>query len=254
MRITIVTGADGASFVHALAGQLDPDDELAVIAPTVRGHVSAGLQASPDLDGLLSSTTTQTYAVADALDAVEFTPAWQRATDQAIAARLVRTQLLATGASLTDTTIATAVRAALPYRLLPVCEERAEFRIVHGTDNPRAIHIDEYLTAPSTYEATQLLLVADQISVSPAVSETLDATDVLVLGPSSRTLAIDPVLRTPGFLELIGDELPVLVVEHEDTTPAELVRVAGVRQPDPGRARSVPKSAQTVVQIARASA
>ncbi len=166
MRITIVTGADGAPFVHELAAMLEASDELTVIAPTVRGHLAAGLQASPDLDGLLSPTTTPTYAVADALDSVQFTPRWQRASDQSTAARLVRTQLLATGAALTDATLAAAMRASLPYRLLPMCDGRAEFRVVIGTDDPRAIHIDEYLADPSSHEPTQLLLVADGISTS----------------------------------------------------------------------------------------
>ncbi|GAA3514246.1 hypothetical protein GCM10022234_06360 [Aeromicrobium panaciterrae] len=254
MRITMVAGADAAPFVHDLVALLDPADELTVIAPTVRRHVSAGLEASPDLDGLLTPGGEPTYAVADALAAVEYVPTWQRASDQVVAARLVRTQLVTTGASLTDVTIAAAIRGSLPYRLLPVCDERAELRVVVGSDEPRAIHVGEYLAEPTSYEATQLLLVADKIAVSSAVTQTLTDTDVLVLGPSSRTLVIDPVLRTPGFLELIADELPVLVVDHEDTVPAELVRVAGLRQPDPGRSRSVPRNAATMLQIAQVSA
>ncbi len=254
MRITIVTGADGAPFLLDFAAQLGAEDELTVIAPTVRGQISAGLQASPDLDELLVAPSASTYAVAEALEAVGYAQPWQRTSDQAVAARLIRTDLTATGVSLTDATTAAAVRAALPYRLLPMCEQRAELRVVVGTDDPRAIHVDEYLADPASYEATQLLLVADQIAVSPAVSQALAETDVLVLGPSSRTLAIDPVLRTPGFLDGVSDELPVLVVEHEDTTPAELVRVAGLREPDPGRARSVPRDAKVVAQIARVSA
>ena len=38
MRITVIVGADGAPFVHELAGRLEPGDELTVVAPTVRGH------------------------------------------------------------------------------------------------------------------------------------------------------------------------------------------------------------------------
>ncbi len=97
MRILLVVGADGAPFAHELGQLLEPDDELTVVAPTVRGHVAAGLQASPDLDGLLTPTTPATYAVADALEAVGYTPTWQRASDQAVAARLVRTELVADG-------------------------------------------------------------------------------------------------------------------------------------------------------------
>ena len=251
MRILLVVGADGAPFAHELGELLEPDDELTVVAPTVRGHVAAGLQASPDLDGLLTPTTPATYAVADALEAVGYTPRWQRASDQAVAARLLRTELVTTGTALTDATVAAGIRAALPYRLLPMCEDRAEFRVVVGTDEPRAIPVDEYLADPEAHEATQLLLIADQISASSAVSQALVECDALVLGPSSRTLAIDPVLRTPGFRDLVDDELPVLVVDHEDSAPDELVRVAGLREADPGRPEPVPADAGAVLDRAR---
>lgn len=253
MRLTLVLGADGAAFAHHLAALLEPSDELTVVAPVVRGHISAGLQASPDLDALLApSTAGATYAVADSLELVGFTPRWQRANDQAIATRLVRTDLTMSGTSLTDATIAAAIRAALPYRLLPMCEERAEFRVVVGADDPRAIHVDEYLDDPAIHLATQLLLVADQISISSSVSQALLDADALVLGPSSRTLAIDPILRTPGFLDLVDDDLPVLVVDHDDSTPTELVTVAGMQQPDPGRAEHVASDAAAVLDAARA--
>ncbi len=132
-----------------------------------------------------------------------------------------------------------------------MCEDRAEFRVVVGPDEPRAIPVDEYLADPAAHEPTQLLLVADQISVSSAVSSAVLGCDVLVLGPSSRTLAIDPVLRTPGFRDLVSGDLPVLVVDHEDSAPAELVRVAGLRETDPGRAESVPADAGAVLDRAR---
>lgn len=251
MRILLVVGADGTPFARELGGLLDSGDELIVVAPTVRGHVAAGLQASPDLDGLLSPPISPTHAVADALESVGYSPRWQRPSDQDVAARLIRTELLATGTALTDATIAAGVRAALPYRLLPVCENRAEFRVVIGSDEPRAIPVDEYLDDPAAHDATQLLLIADQISVSSAVSQALLDADVLVLGPSSRTLAIDPVLRTPGFLDLVDADLPVLVVEHDDTAPADLVRVAGLRETDPGNAEPIKADVTAVLDRAR---
>jgi 2-phospho-L-lactate transferase/gluconeogenesis factor (CofD/UPF0052 family) len=206
--------------------------------------------ASPDLDALLVAGTA-TFSVADSLESIGYVPRWQRASDQETAARLVRTDLVMNGTSLTDATIAAASRAALPYRLLPMCEDRAEFRVVVGSDDPRAIHVDEYLADPTGHEVTQLLLVAEGISISTAVSQALIDSDLLVLGPSSRTLVIDPVLRTPGFLDLIGEDLPVLVVDHADTAPVDLVRAAGLSQPDPGHAEQVPADAEAVLALAR---
>ena len=68
MRITLITGADGASFAHALAAQLEPSDELTVVAPTVSDHWSTWLKACPDLDALLDPPgTRRTFEVADQL-------------------------------------------------------------------------------------------------------------------------------------------------------------------------------------------
>lgn len=251
MRITLITGADGASFAHDLATSLKPGDELTVIAPTVSDHWSTWLKASPDLDALLDPPgTAQTFGVADQLRTIGYSPAWQRASDQHVASRLVRTELLGTGYSLTDASIAAATRAGVGYRLLPVSDDRAELHVVVGPE-PHAIHVREYLHEPDVHEPTETVLVAEAWSASETVLNTLGATDVLVLGPSSRTVSIDPVLRAPGFLDAVADDLPVLVVEHVDPAPEALVRVAGLREADPGAAQSVPADPAAVAALAR---
>jgi 2-phospho-L-lactate transferase/gluconeogenesis factor (CofD/UPF0052 family) len=251
MRITLITGADGASFAHDLATALAPG-ELTVVAPTVRDHWSAWLKACPDLDALLSPPgTAQTFAVADQLRAIQYSPEWQRTSDQTVAHRLVRSELIGTGYSLSDATLAAAIRAGLPYRLLPMSDERAELHVVAGGDEPQAVHIGEYLADPGAHVPTETVLVAESWSVSPAVEAVLWQTDVLVLGPSSRTLAIDPVLRTPGLLDAVPDALPVLVVDHTDPAPPDLVGVAGLRADNPGSAEPVAADPAAVVRRAR---
>ncbi|MCW2830976.1 MAG: hypothetical protein JWP31_1668 [Aeromicrobium sp.] len=251
MRITLISGADGVPFVHELATALSADDELTVIAPTVRDHWSAWLKACPDLDALLTQPgTPTTHAVADQLKAIDYSPAWQRTSDQDVATRLVRTELIGTGFALTDATMAAATRAKLPYRLVPMSDDRAELHVVVGGDEPRAIHIAQYLAEPSAHEPTETLLVAETWAVSPAAAAAVQSADVVVLGPSSRTLAIDPVLRTPGLLDALPCTTPVLVVEHDDTAPADLIRVAGVRQDDPGLPERVPSDVRAVLELA----
>jgi 2-phospho-L-lactate transferase/gluconeogenesis factor (CofD/UPF0052 family) len=251
MRITLVTGADGASFAHELAAALGPAGELTVVAPTVRDHWSAWLKACPDLDALLSPPHVEaTFAVADQLRAIDYSPAWQRTSDQTVATRLVRTELLGTGYSLSQATLAAASRAGLGYRLLPMSDDRAELHVVDG-DEPRAVHVGEYLADPGAFTPTETVLVAEAWSVSPAVATQLRESDVVVLGPSSRTLAIDPVLRTPALLDAVSPTVPVLVVDHGDTAPADLVRVAGLRADDPGAAEPVAASVSAVVERIR---
>lgn len=252
MRITLISGADGASFAHDLADALGPDDDLTVIAPTVRDHWSAWLKACPDLDALLSPPgTPDTFAVADQLRSIDYSPAWQRTSDRTVAHRLVRSELLGTGYSLSDATLAAASRGGLPFRLLPMSDDRAELHVVVGGDTPRAIHVGEYLADPAAHDPSETVLVAESWRVSPSVVTQLADTDVLVLGPSSRTLAIDPVLRTPSLVDALPVGRPVLVVDHVDAAPADLVRVAGLREPDPVGAEAVGSEAAAVADRAR---
>ena len=252
MRITLISGADGASFVHELAAAVGPGDELTVVAPIVRDHWSAWLKACPDLDALLTPPgVAPTFGVADQLRSIDYSPAWQRASDQVVATRLVRTELIGTGYSLSQATLAAASRAGLGYRLLPMSDDRAELHVVVGDEQPRAVHVEEYLADPSAHVPSETVLVAEAWTVSSAVADELRDSDVVVLGPSSRTLAIDPVLRTPGLLDALGAQVPVLVVEHADTAPPALVTAAGLRESDPGRAHPVPADAPAVAARAK---
>lgn len=250
MRITLITGSDGATFARELATSLPAGDELTVVAPTTRDHWSAWLKACPDLDGLLTpSDVVPTFAVADQLRAIEYSPAWQRTSDQTVASRLVRTELIGTGYSLSQATLAAATRAGLPYRLLPMSDDRAEMHVVVAGDEPRAVHVEEYLASPGTFDPTETVLVAEAWTVSPAVATQLAQTDVLVIGPSSRTLAVDPVLRTPSLVESLSASARVVVVDHDDTAPADLVRAAGLRADDPAGAEHVPADVAAVVAL-----
>jgi LPPG:FO 2-phospho-L-lactate transferase len=252
MRLTIVLDGDGAPFAHALAALLEPADELTVVVPTVRDRWVTGLKASPDLDALLGAAepAAATHGVADELHALGYSPAWQRPTDAEVAGRLVRTELLGAGYTLTDATAATVRRRGLPFRVLPMSDDRAELHVVvTEADGPRAVHVEEYLADPAAHEVDDVVLVAGTWGIGPEADAALTGSDVLVLGPASRTLAIDPVLRTPGLGSLA--DAAVLVVDHDDTAPPDLVRAAGLREADPRRAEQVPADPAAVVARAR---
>lgn len=253
MRILLVVGADGAPFAHALAGRLEPGDELTVVAPTMRDRWAAGLKVCPDLDALLAVPgAAQSHAVADELIAIGYSPGWHRPSDSDVAGQLIRTELLGAGYTLTEATTATAARRDIGFTVLPASDDRAELHVVvPDAEGVRAVHIAEILADPDAYDMQDLVLVAETWSVSDAVRAAIGSSDVVILGPSSRTLAIDPVLRAPGTLDAFRDDLPVLVVEHEDSAPPELVRVAGLREADPGRPEPVPADAGAVLDRAR---
>ncbi|MBC7632017.1 2-phospho-L-lactate transferase CofD family protein [Aeromicrobium sp.] len=253
MRITLIVGADAAPFARGLAAGLTPDETLTVIAPVVRDRWLTGLKSCPDLDGLLGvGDAPPTHGVADELVHLGYSRSTQRRTDADIAVQLIRTELLGAGYSLTEATAATARRRSLGFALLPSSDDRAELNVVVvGADGPHAIHVEELLEAPGDHDVQDVVLVAEAWSVSSAARADLEATDLVVLGPSSRTLAIDPVLRTPGLLDLIDPSTPVLVVQHRDEAPPALIRAAGLSEPDPGSPETVPAEVAAVLARAR---
>lgn len=233
MRVTVLTGADGAPFVRALSDLLDDDDELIVVVPVSRDSWTHGLKRCPDLDGLLAAFddgAPETSAVSQRLADFALFSATRSSGDRAIAAQLVRTELLQAGYGLSDVTTAMVTRLGLPLRLVPVSDDRVEQHVVVSADGgARAVHIDDHLAAPAA--ASGMLLVADGWSATDAAVEAVSTSDVVVLGPSSPLLALGPLLESPTLHRAVSQHPQVLRVEAPETAPPALAAVAPVELP-----------------------
>jgi LPPG:FO 2-phospho-L-lactate transferase len=206
MRIVLLTDGSGAGPAHRLATLLADGERLDVVVPVTRDHWAHGLKSCPDVDAFLdhARTADSTFAVADELAAVGFSPAWMRPSDTDVARRIVRTELLQAGYSLGDATRAMATRASLPFGLHPASDDRAELHVViDDPDGRRAVHVAEFLADPSAHPAVDATVVATSWELSPAVRELLADADVVVLGPSTPVLSVDPLLVTPGLREAL---------------------------------------------------
>jgi LPPG:FO 2-phospho-L-lactate transferase len=241
MRIVLLTDGSGAGLAHDLAEQLEHGDALDVIAPVTRDMWANGLKCCPDLDAFLTlPRTAPTFAVADALAAVGFSPSWMRPSDSDIAVQIVRTELLQAGYTLTDATTAMSARASLPFRLLPVSDDRAELHVVvDEPDGRRALHVEEYLTRPHPPRPVGITIVARTWVASTNVGVVLDTADAIVLGPSSPVVALGPLLAAPGLRDHLSG--PVLEVErdaHETTSLDDLADLAPPSLPPATRVRN----------------
>ncbi len=229
MRIAFLAGGDGRDLAQALAGGLGADDTLDVIVPVTRDHWAHGLKRCPDVDAFLAhargAVSAPTFAVADELSAVGFTPSWMRPSDADIARQIVRTELLQAGYTLGAATAAMAARASLPFGLLPVSDDRAELHVVvEDPDGRRAVHVEEYLADRSAHRPVDATIVTTTWTVSAEVRDVVAAADVVVLGPSSPVLALDPLLAAPGLRDIIT--APLLGVERDAPEPAGLGALA----------------------------
>ena len=229
MRIVLLTDGDGSDLAHGLTTLLTDDDTLDVVVPVTRDHWTHGLKCCPDIDAFLAlprgDVSAPTFAVADELAAVGFSPTWVRPSDAEIARQIQRTELLHAGYSLGDATKAMAARASSPFGLLPASDDRAELHVV--VEEPagrRAVHVAEYLADPRAHRAVEATIVTTSWEVSAAVREVVSDADVIVLGPSSPVLSVDPLLATPG----LGDAMtvPQLPFAHDAAAVLEAARDA----------------------------
>lgn len=252
MRIVFLTGGEGADLARALTALLAVDDTLDVVVPVTRDLWGHGLKVCPDIDAFLARQdgAAPTFAVADELASAGFSPAWMRPSDADVARQLVRTELLQAGYSLGDATAAMAMRASLPFGLRPVSDDRAELHVVvEGPDGRRAVHVAEYLGDPLAHRTVEATIVTTTWSVSAPVRELVSAADVLVLGPSSPHLTLDPLLATPGLRDLISP--PVLAVDLAAPEPAGLEALISATSPEPVPTTPVPDDAAAVLTAAR---
>ena len=185
--------------------------------PVTRDNWAHGLKCCPDVDAFLGSCSRHrsapTFAVADELAAVGFSPSWMRPSDTDIARQIVRTELLQAGYTLGDATTAMAARASLPFRLLPVSDDRAELHVVvDEPDGRRAVHVEEYLAGRTRPRPVGITIVTRTWAASASVGVVLDTADAIVLGPSSPVVALGPLLAAPGLRAHLT--APVLEVER----------------------------------------
>jgi LPPG:FO 2-phospho-L-lactate transferase len=228
MRMVFLSDLEGVTLAHGLATLLTEGDTLAVVVPVTRDFWAHGLKCCPDIDAFLAlpqNTTTPTFGVADELSAVGFSPSWVHPSDADFARQIVRTELLQAGYSLGDATTAMAARANLPFGLHPVSDDRAELHVVvEDESGRRAVHVMEHLSEPRDDRPIEATIVTTTWVISTAVRELVSDADVLLLGPSSPVLTVDPLLSTPGLRDAMT--APTLAIGPDAATTLAAAREA----------------------------
>jgi LPPG:FO 2-phospho-L-lactate transferase len=228
--------------------------ELAVIANTGDDVEVYGVHVSPDPDLV-------TYWLADAIDergyglrgdtwqvmsAFEAAghPAWFRLGDRDLAMCLLRTELLRTGARLTDAHRAVVEAMGVEARVLPMSDAPVRTRIRTGG---RRLPFQEFMIVEGAARPVEGVEFdgADRARPTPEVLEAIGDGEVTVIGPSNPVASIGPILALPGLREsLSGAGGPVVAVSpfvrgHAVKGPTELFcEHAGIERSAAGVARA----------------
>lgn len=219
MMVVLTGGTGGAKFVDALK-QLLPARKLTLIVNTGDDLKWWGLHVSPDLDSILYVLASRLskergWGVdGDTFECVEAmrqmgAPAWFRVGDRDLATHLTRTQLLASGRTLSEATAEIASALGVQSRILPMSDARVETRV---TTPDGELSFQEYFVRERYRPEVRgvRLVGAEQASPAPGVLEAIKSAEAVVLAPSNPITSIGPILAVPGIREALQKtEAPV---------------------------------------------
>ncbi len=216
MLVALAGGVGAARFLRGLLRVHAPSDLLVVgnTGDDLRMH---GLAVSPDLDSVAYTLAGladeergwglagETWNVGDALARLG-EPGWFALGDRDIATHLLRTRLLAEGATLSEATAEVCARLGVPVRLLPMSDQPVETRVeVDGPGGPEDLGFQEYWVGRKASDPVRAVRFrgAEAARPAPGVLEAIGSAGGVLLCPSNPVVSIAPILAVPGIRDAI---------------------------------------------------
>jgi LPPG:FO 2-phospho-L-lactate transferase len=211
MLVALAGGVGAARFLRGLLRVHDPGGVVVVgnTGDDLRMH---GLAVSPDLDSVAYTLAGladeergwglagETWNVREALVRLG-EPGWFALGDRDIATHLLRTRLLAEGATLSEATAALCRRLGVPVRLLPMSDQPVQTRVeVDGPDGPEDLGFQEWWVGRQARDPVRRVRFegVERARPAPGVLEAIAAAGGIVLCPSNPVVSIAPILAVPG--------------------------------------------------------
>jgi LPPG:FO 2-phospho-L-lactate transferase len=216
MLVALAGGVGAARFLRGLLRVHHPAGVVVVgnTGDDLRMH---GLAISPDLDSVAYTLAGladvergwglagETWNVRDALVRLG-EPGWFALGDRDIATHLLRTRLLAEGATLSAATAALCQRLGVPVRLLPMSDQRVETRVeVDGPAGPEDLGFQEWWVGRQARDPVRRVRFegVERARPAPGVLEAIGEASGIVLCPSNPVVSIAPILAVPGIRDAI---------------------------------------------------
>jgi len=217
MLVALAGGVGAARFLRGLLRVHDPGGVVVVgnTGDDLRMH---GLAVSPDLDSVAYTLAGladeergwglagETWNVREALVRLG-EPGWFALGDRDIATHLLRTRLLAEGASLSEATAALCRRLGVSLRLLPMSDQPVQTRVeVDGPDGPEDLGFQEWWVGRQARDPVRRVRFegVERARPAPGVLEAIAAASGIVVCPSNPVVSIAPILAVPGVRDAIG--------------------------------------------------
>ncbi len=227
--VVLAGGVGGAKLADGVA-QIVPPDNLTVIVNSGDDFQHLGLTICPDLDTVVytlagienpetgwgrAGETWRIMAEVGRLGG----PEWFKLGDLDLATHLVRSQLLATGHSLTEVTQTLCNKFGIEISVLPMCDQPAPTMI--ATDQG-LMPFQTWFVEQKWQPAVREVVLPDVISTAQVVS-CLENADLILIAPSNPFVSIDPILNAYPIRSMLAD-LAELVVAVSPIIAGEAVK------------------------------
>jgi LPPG:FO 2-phospho-L-lactate transferase len=212
MLVALAGGVGAARFLRGLL-RVHAADDLVVIGNTGDDLRLHGLAISPDLDSVAYTLAGladeergwglagESWNVLEALRRLG-EPAWFALGDRDLATHLLRTRLLAEGATLSGATAEVCRRLGVPVRLVPMSDQPVETRVeVDGPDGPEDLGFQEWWVGRQARDRVRRVRFAgvERARPAPGLLEAVAAAEGILLCPSNPVVSIAPILAVPGL-------------------------------------------------------
>ncbi|HLZ95466.1 MAG TPA: 2-phospho-L-lactate transferase [Candidatus Dormibacteraeota bacterium] len=205
MKVVVLAGGTGgAKLAAGFAAELAPS-RVTVIANTGDDEEFWGLLVCPDVDAVIyrlagvfneAAGYGQKDETFEALDALARLgePAWFRIGDRDFATHLLRSRLIASGATLTEATLELCRRFGVESRVVPMTDGRVRTRFLTAKGN---LSFQEYFVRERLQPALEAIAFdgLEAARPSPAAVAAMDEADLVVIGPSNPLISVDPIVH-----------------------------------------------------------
>jgi LPPG:FO 2-phospho-L-lactate transferase len=214
--VALAGGIGAARFLRGLVRVTDTS-KLTVVANTGDDLRLHGLHISPDLDTITYTLgggvhpaqgwgrADERFTVAHELASRYEEPAWFTLGDRDLATHLLRTGMLAGGATLSEVTARVAAAWRLPFRLLPMTDDPVATRV--ATTDGRVLHFQEWWVGERTKPEVERVWLEGAAAARPApgVLDAIAHADLVILCPSNPVVSIGTILAVPGIRAALVD-------------------------------------------------
>jgi LPPG:FO 2-phospho-L-lactate transferase len=217
MLVALAGGVGAARFLRGLVRVVPPED-VVVVVNTADDDTFHGLHVSPDLDSVTYTLAGaehpeqgwglagETFVCIDALERYG-SSTWFRLGDRDLATHLFRTELLRSGATLSDATAAITRAWGVQTRLVPMTDDPVSTRITVRTADggTTELRMQEWFVRDRAEPPVFAVRFegAEAARPGPGVLDALEAAETVLICPSNPVISIGPILAVPGVRDVL---------------------------------------------------